>query len=95
MKKANKKQTASITDKAGVSFNPLLSDSILPMPMLYLGNSKWTSANRNMAVHIANTNREPLCGKQYKNGALDIYKSTWEYWVDEVTCEKCKAKYFR
>ena len=73
-----------------------VNECILPNPpFLYIGNSRWTNPNRGMAVHIANENREPLCGKSYKNGALDVYKSGWDYWVDEVTCKVCKAKYFR
>lgn len=82
--------------KTPADAKPMLADSILPYPpLLYIGNSRWTSNGRNHAVHIAGNNRKPLCGKEYKNGALDVYESKWEYWVDEVTCQRCKAKYFR
>jgi hypothetical protein len=53
--------------------------------LLYVGNSRWTSAGRNHAVHIADENRRPLCAKEYKNGALDV----WEGSIDEVTCHDC------
>ena len=54
--------------------------------LVYIGNSKWTNANRNHAIHIANeTTRKPLCGKEYKNGALDVFETD----IKEVTCKKC------
>ena len=59
--------------------------------LLYIGNSRWTGAGRNHAVHLANTDRQAYCGKEYKNGALDVYEGNlWE-----ITCGECKAKYGR
>lgn len=54
--------------------------------LLYKGNSGWTSAGRNHAVHVAGPDRRPLCGKSYKNGSLEI----WDGEENEVTCDKCK-----
>ena len=54
--------------------------------LLYIGNSRWTSANRNHAVHICGTDRRPLCGKRYQNGVLDVFEGE----MKEVTCDKCK-----
>jgi len=54
--------------------------------ILYTGCSKWTNPNRSHAIHIADENREPICGKKYSNGASDI----WNGEKEKVTCLKCK-----
>lgn len=59
--------------------------------LLYTGCSSWTSAGRNHAVHIADDERRPLCGKSYKGGALDV----WEGKETDVTCKKCRAKHLK
>lgn len=59
--------------------------------LLYTGCSRWTSSGRNHAVHIANENRQPLCGKKYENGATDVYDG----YIHSVTCEKCQKKYLK
>lgn len=53
--------------------------------LLFKGNSRWTNANRNHAIHAANNDRLPVCGKKYRNGALDV----WEGEFSQVTCWKC------
>jgi len=57
--------------------------------LIYIGCSRWTSANRNHAKHIADEDRRPLCGKTYKGGALNVYEGD----LSEVTCKKCLSKF--
>jgi hypothetical protein len=53
--------------------------------LVYIGNSRWTSTGHNHALHIADEKRQPICGKKYKNGALDVYNGS----LDEITCAEC------
>lgn len=57
--------------------------------LIYIGCSRWTSANRNHAKHIAGDDRMPICGRQYKSGALDVFEGD----ISEVTCKKCLKIY--
>lgn len=61
------------------------------MIKLYTGCSGWTNASKGMAIHIANNDERPLCGKSYRNGVLDI----WEDDITKVTCQKCLEIYKR
>lgn len=56
---------------------------------IYIGCSRWTSANRGNARHIAGDNGEPLCGKKFENGANDRYEAD----ISEVSCNRCKQKH--
>ena len=56
---------------------------------VYVGCSKWTNSNRPMAKHIATETGQPLCGKTYKNGALDRYPLR----LQEISCTKCFNKF--
>lgn len=57
--------------------------------LIYIGCSRWTSYGRNHAKHIAGKNRIPLCGKQYKGGALDVYHG----YLSDITCNLCLSKF--
>lgn len=57
--------------------------------MIYIGNSKWTSSGRNHAWHICNNERNPICGKQYSNGALDVFEGD----IAQITCQACICKH--
>lgn len=50
---------------------------------LVVGISPWTSANRNHAIHIANENNKPMCGKTYFT--TDFYFGD----ARTITCQKC------
>lgn len=55
--------------------------------LLYVGCSSWTSHGRNHAVHYADEiTRKPICKKEYKGGALDVFHGD----ISEVTCTACK-----
>lgn len=61
----------------------------LPKLEVYFGCSRWTNANKNHAGHIANEGGQPLCGKNYKNGASERIELTQET-SNQVTCARCK-----
>ena len=57
--------------------------------LTYIGCSGWTNASRSHAVHIADKKtRKPLCGKEYKGGALDVSYGD----ISEITCNTCLRK---
>lgn len=56
--------------------------------LVYIGCSGWTSAGRNHAKHIAGKDRKPICGKEYKGGALDVYEGE----LSDITCGRCLSR---
>lgn len=72
-----------------LNYNEIIND--MNKVLLYTGCSRWTSANRKHSIHIANEDRQPLCGKKYENGATDIREGL----MDDSTCYKCRRKYIK
>ena len=52
----------------------------------WVGCSRWTSAGRNHAVHIAEADGGPICKKLYRGGTL----RREPFNISAVTCKRCK-----